>query len=126
MARARLWSIETPDLYRVETKICEGARVADTYATTFGSRTIRFDADHGFLLNEKPVKIHGDCNHHDFAGVGIAMPDNLQEWRIKKLQELGANAWRCSHSVPSPEFLDACDRLGMLVMDENRHLASST
>jgi beta-galactosidase len=122
---ALLWSCETPRVYRVNTELVRDGRAVDTYTTTFGLRTIRFDPDHGFFLNEKHVKLQGFCNHHDFAGVGIAMPDNLQEWRIKKLQEMGANAWRCSHSVPSSEFLDACDRLGMLVIDENRHLAST-
>lgn len=125
VTRVRLWSCETPQLYRVRTQVLRAGAVVDHSTTTIGFRTLRFDADKGFFLNEKPVKIRGFCNHHDFAGVGIAMPDNLQEWRIKKLQEMGANAWRCSHSVPSPEFLDACDRLGMLVLDENRHLAST-
>ena len=123
---AQLWSCETPNLYRVETKIMRGQEVVDIYETPFGIRTIRFDVDQGFFLNEKPVKIYGTCNHLDFAGVGIAMPDNLQEWRIRKTQEMGANAWRCAHNPPSPEFLDACDRLGMLVMDETRHLADTT
>jgi len=126
VAQALLWSCETPYLYRVSTQIIKDGRAIDSYTTPFGLRTIRFDVDQGFFLNEKPVKLQGFCNHHDFAGVGIAMPDNLQEWRIKKLQEMGANAWRCSHSVPSPEFLDACDRLGLLVLDENRHLAFTT
>lgn len=121
----QLWSCKTPKLYHLTTRIVRQGATVDTYSTPVGLRSIRFDADKGFFLNEKPVKIYGFCNHHDFAGVGIAVPDNLQEWRIKKLQEMGANAWRCSHSVPSAEFLDACDRLGMLVLDENRHLAST-
>lgn len=125
VAAAKLWSCESPNLYRVKTKILRGKDVVDAYETPFGVRTIRFDVDKGFFLNEKPVKIYGTCNHLDFAGVGIAMPDNLQEWRIRKTQEMGANAWRCSHNPPSPEFLDSCDRLGMLVMDENRHLADT-
>ena len=76
----------------------------------------------GFFLNDKPVKIQGTCNHQDFAGVGIAMPDSLLEWRVKKLKAMGSNAYRMSHNPPTAELLDACDRLGMLVMDEARHL----
>ena len=71
-------------------------------------------------------KIQGVCNHQDFAGIGIAVPDTLQAWRVRKMKGLGANAWRMSHNPPNPELLDACDRLGMLVMDENRKLGDST
>ena len=93
--------------------------------TPFGIRTIRFDAAKGFFLNGKSVKIQGVCNHQDFAGVGVAVPDTLEQWRVKKLKEMGANAWRMSHNPPNPELLDACDQLGMLVMDENRHLGDT-
>ena len=88
-------------------------------------RTIRFDPNRGFFLNGQPVKIKGTCNHQDFAGVGVALPDRLYEFRVQKLKEMGANAMRLSHNEMAPELLDACDRLGMLVMAENRHLDDS-
>ena len=71
------------------------------------------------------MKIQGTCNHQDFAGIGIAVPDTLEYWRVKTLQDMGANAWRMSHNPPTPSLLDACDDLGMLVMDENRNLGDS-
>jgi beta-galactosidase len=117
---AKLWSLESPNLYTLLTKIKSGGRIVDTYETTFGIRTIRFDADKGFFLNGKHVPVNGMCNHQDHAGVGAALPDRLQYFRIEKLKEFGCNAYRTSHNPPTPELLDACDRLGMLVMDENR------
>ena len=124
IASAKLWSCESPQMYRAITRIVRDGQPIDEYTTPFGIRTIRFDVDRGFLLNERPQQMLGTCNHLDFAGVGVAMPDNLQIWRIAKLKEMGSNAWRCSHNPPSSEFLDACDRMGILVMDENRHLAT--
>jgi len=125
LARPALWSVETPRMYRLHTEIVQGGRVVDATDTPFGIRTIRFDAEKGFFLNGRPVKIKGTCNHQDFAGVGIAMPDSLLYWRIKKLKEMGSNAYRTSHNPPTAELLDACDKLGMLVMDENRHLGDT-
>ena len=125
VARPRLWSLETPYLYRLVTTVRRDGRVVDTTETPFGIRTLRFDPDTGFYLNGKPVKIQGVCNHQDFIGVGVGVPDTLEAWRVKKLKEMGANGWRMSHNPPTPELLDACDRLGMLVMDENRHLGDS-
>ncbi len=121
----RLWSLEMPHLYHLVTTIEEDGQPVDTVQTPFGIRTIRFDANKGFFLNGKHVKIQGTCNHQDFAGLGIAVPDTLEYWRVEKLKEMGANAWRMSHNPPTPSLLDACDRLGMLVMDENRHLGDS-
>jgi len=117
----RLWSPDTPTLYKVRTEIVLSGKVIDAVNTSFGIRTIRFDANHGFFLNGRPLKIKGTCNHQDFAGIGNAVPDRLEYWRVKKLKAMGSNAWRMSHNTPNPELLDACDRLGMLVMDENRH-----
>ena len=124
LADAKLWSCESPHMYQAITRVVRDGRTIDEYATPFGIRTIRFDVDRGFLLNERPQPMLGTCNHLDFAAVGVALPDNLQIWRIAKLKEMGSNAWRCSHNPPSSEFLDACDRMGILVMDENRHLVT--
>jgi beta-galactosidase len=125
VAQSQLWSLETPRLYRLETSVRESGQVIDQVSTPFGIRTIRYDAEKGFFLNGRSVKIQGTCNHQDFAGIGIAVPDSMEYWRVKKLKEMGANAWRMSHNPPTPELLDACDRLGMLVMDENRHLGDT-
>ncbi|HQF48061.1 MAG TPA: beta-galactosidase GalA [Flavobacterium alvei] len=122
---ATLWSIENPYLYQMTTSIFEDEKLVDTFETTFGIRTIRFDANEGFFLNEKHVKIKGTNNHQDHAGVGAAMPDALQDFRIKTLKSFGSNAYRCSHNPPTPELLEACDRLGMLVIDENRLMGST-
>jgi beta-galactosidase len=101
-----------------------GATV-DAYATTFGIRTLRWDAERGFMLNGKRVKIKGTCNHPQHAGVGTAVPDALHVWRLAKLRELGSNAYRCSHYAAPTELLDECDRTGMLVLAENRWAGSS-
>lgn len=121
-----LWSLEEPYLYKLVTTIVNGETLIDEYETTFGIRTIRFDANEGFFLNDKHVKIKGTNNHQDHAGVGAAIPDALQDFRIKTLKDFGCNAYRCSHNPPTPELLDACDRLGMLVIDENRLLGTTT
>jgi beta-galactosidase len=86
---------------------------------------VRFDADQGFFLNDKPVKIKGTCNHQDHAGVGSALPDRLQSYRIERLKSMGSNGLRTSHNPPTPELLDACDRLGMMVMCETRMMSSN-
>ncbi len=121
-----LWSLDDPYLYKLITTVMDGGKTIDQYETSFGIRTFRFDANKGFFLNGKNIKIHGTNNHQDHAGVGVAMPDALQEYRIKKLKEFGCNAYRCSHHPPTPELLDACDRLGMLVIDENRLMGVSS
>ena len=108
-------------LYRSARRFAAVAAVLDEVTTHCGFRTIRFDADKGFFLNDQPLKLKGTCNHQDHAGVGVAVPDSLWEFRLRKLKEMGSNAYRCSHNPPAAEFLDACDRLGMLVMDENRN-----
>ena len=121
----RLWSLEERNRYTVVTEISRGGRVVDRHAQKFGVRTLRFDPDNGFFLNEKPVKLNGVCNHQDFIGVGVAMTDSLLYYRMKRLQEFGCNAIRCSHNPMTPAMYDACDELGLLVMDENRHPGSS-
>jgi beta-galactosidase len=121
----QVWSLETPNLYRAVTTVEVDGKVVDQDSPTFGIRTLRFDADRGFLLNGKPVKIKGTCNHQDHAGVGEAIPDRIQAYRLERLKWMGSNGCRTSHNAPTPEFLDACDRMGMLVMDETRTMSSS-
>ena len=123
--KPQLWSIESPNLYQLRTTVSQNGAPVDVTTTTFGVRTIRYDADKGFFLNGRHVEIQGTCNHQDFAGVGIAVPDSLQPWRVEQLKKAGCNAWRTAHNPPSDALLDACDRLGMMVMDENRHLGDA-
>jgi beta-galactosidase len=120
-----LWSPDEPVLYKVYTVVKQNGLSVDTLTTKCGFRTIRFTADSGFYLNDKPLKLMGVCNHQDHAGVGVAVPNSLWDFRLKKLKEMGANAYRCAHNPPSAEFLDACDRIGILVMDENRNFNPS-
>ena len=93
----------------------------DRYETPFGIRTVRWDPNKGFFLNGKRVELKGTCDHQDHAGVGVAVPDELNVFRVaSSSRKWDRNAIRTSHNPPTPELLDACDRLGMLVMDENR------
>lgn len=119
------WSCEVPNLYQLVTKIVNNGFTVDQISTCFGIRSVRFDPDQGFFLNGKSVKLKGTNNHQDHAGVGSAVPDELQAFRIARLKIMGCNAYRCAHHPPTPELLDACDRLGMLVIDENRLMGSS-
>ena len=121
----RLWSLDDPHLYTVRTELKDGDTVIDTCRSRFGVRDIRFDAKEGFFLNGQGMKIKGTNNHQDHAGVGVAIPDALQYWRVKQLKDMGANTWRCSHNPPTPELLDACDELGMMVIDETRMMTST-
>jgi beta-galactosidase len=120
----QLWSPESPKLYKLVTTVSVDGKIVDRQETEFGIRTVAFDKDKGFLLNGQPYQIKGTCNHQDMAGVGVALPDALQYFRIAKLKEMGDNAYRTSHNAPTPELLEACDRLGMLVLDENRIVGS--
>ena len=115
-----LWSPADPYLYQVETTITQQGKVTDCYLTTTGIRDIAFDAEKGFLLNGQPLKLKGVNMHQDHAGVGAAIPDALQAWRIKQLKGIGCNAYRASHNPMTPALLDICDREGILVIDENR------
>lgn len=121
----RLWSISLPQLYKLRTTIFDGDQTTDESTIIFGIRTISFDAKKGFFLNGQHVKIQGAGCHQDMAGLGIAVPDSLQDWRVAQLKKIGCNAWRTAHNPPNEALLDACDRLGMLVMDENRHLGDN-
>jgi len=121
----RLWSLDDPYLYRVTAVVLSAGKSVDEITHRFGVRSFRFDATQGFFLNEKHIKIQGTNNHHDHAGIGSALPDYMQYYRIRLLKNMGVNACRTSHNPPTPAFLDACDSLGMLVLDENRLLNSS-
>ncbi len=125
VSRPQLWSLEERNLYKLVTEVQAGSAVVDRYETRFGIRTVAFDAEKGFLLNGKVVKLKGTCNHQDHAGIGAALPDAVQYYRVRKLQEMGCNSLRTSHNPPTPELLDACDQLGMLVFDETRMMSSN-
>jgi len=125
VASPELWSLEKPTLYSVRTVVKRDGVNVDEVTTPCGFRTIRFDADKGFFLNDQHLELDGTCNHQDMAGVGVAVPDSIWDFRVRKLKEMGSNAYRCAHNPPAKEFLDACDRLGLLVMDENRDFGSS-
>ncbi len=116
----KLWSVDTPNLYLLKI-------MADDENTEvrFGIRSVAFDPDRGLLINGLPQKVRGACVHQDFGGVGVALTDNLQYYKIKRLKDMGVNAYRCSHNAPAPALLDACDELGMLVMDETRMFGTS-
>ena len=113
-----LWSPESPKLYRVVTQVVQDGKAVDEVATPFGIRSIAWSAEQGFVLNGSPVKMTGGCVHHDHGPLGAAAYDRAEERRVQILKESGFNAVRTAHNPPSPAFLEACDRLGMLVMDE--------
>lgn len=125
VASPKLWSVDAPNLYTVRTTVLQGGKPLDTVDTQAGFRTLRFDAKHGFFLNDQPLKLKGTSNHQDHAGVGVAVPDSLWDFRLRKLKEMGSNAFRSAHNPPARELLDAADRLGMLVMNETRHFNAS-
>ena len=102
--QSAFWSLEAPHLYLSRLLSKRAARRVDRYPTRFGIRTIKFDPDEGFFLNGQPVKIQGTCNHQDHAGVGSALPDRIQYYRIEKLKEMGVNGYRTSHNAPTPEL----------------------
>lgn len=112
----RLWSPDAPHLYTLELK-------GESF--TYGIRTVAFDSENGLILNGRKIPVKGVCCHQDHAGVGVALPDAIQDYRIRRLKDMGVNAYRCSHHPPTPELLDACDRLGVLVMDETRLFAAT-
>lgn len=120
-----LWSVEEPNLYSAIVSVSTGSVVRDGERIQFGVRTAVFTADKGFFLNGKPMKIQGTCNHQDHAGVGAALPDRLQAYRIAVLQAMGCNSVRTSHNIPTPEWVEACDRMGMTMMCETRQMSSN-
>lgn len=116
----QLWSPDSPILYKVKSVVRQNGKVMDEVTTSCGFRTICFDKDTGFWLNGENIKIKGVCNHQDHAGVGVAMPDALWEFRLRKLKEMGVNAYRAAHNPTSKEFMAMCDSMGIMVLDENR------
>jgi beta-galactosidase len=120
-----LWSPETPNLYSAIVSVESDGKVRDAERISFGVRDIKWDADKGFFLNGKSVKIKGTCNHQDHAGVGAALPDRMQSYRLGVLKEMGGNAVRTSHNMPTPELVEACDRMGMMMMCETRLMSAN-
>jgi len=114
----RLWSIEEPYLYELISEVYLGDEMTDRTSTLFGIRTIDFSPDKGFLLNGENVLLQGACMHHDNGPLGARAYDRAEERRVEIMKANGYNAIRTAHNPPSPAFLDACDRLGMLVIDE--------
>ena len=125
LTNVQLWDLDNPYLYKVVSVVKSGYQIVHQAKTRFGIKNVKFDAKEGFFLNGKQIKIQGTNNHQDHAGIGSALPDYLQYYRIKLLKEMGSNAYRASHNAPTPELLEACDSLGMLVLDEQRLLNSS-
>ena len=120
-----LWSVDTPNLYSAVVSVETEGKVRDAERVSFGVRTVLFDADKGFFLNGKSLKIQGTCNHQDHAGVGAALPDGLQWFRLNVLRGMGCNAVRTSHNMPTPEWVEGCDRLGLMMMCETRQMSSN-
>lgn len=120
-----LWDLEKTYMYNLHTVLSVDGKECDTYDTPFGIRDMRFDADTGFYLNGKHIRIQGLCCHHDHAGVGIAANESICEYRMSQMKSMGANAYRSSHHMPTPELLDICDRMGILVFDETRRMSSN-
>lgn len=121
---AHLWDVDDPYLYKLTTRIFDGERLLDEDEVSFGVRKTHFDADKGFFLNGRQLKIKGLCCHHDHAGAGIGIPDSIWEYRIAQLKKMGANAYRSAHHQASDVVLDICDRMGMLVFAETRRMSS--
>jgi beta-galactosidase len=121
----KLWSVDEPNLYAAIVTVESDGKSRDAERIGFGVRTAVFDAGKGFFLNGKSIKIQGTCNHQDHAGVGAALPDRLQWFRLGVLREMGCNAVRTSHNMPTPEWVEACDRMGVLMMCETRQMSSS-
>jgi beta-galactosidase len=125
LANPALWSVDAPTLYSAIVTVEAGGKPRDAERVAFGVRTAVFDAEKGFFLNGKSIKIQGTCNHQDHAGVGAAVPDRLQWFRLGVMREMGCNAVRTSHNMPTPEWVEACDRMGLMMMCETRQMNSS-
>ncbi len=121
----KLWDIDSPCLYYAVTTVERGGEVIDEVTNRFGFRTFHFDADKGFFLNGRHVKLKGVCCHQDYGITGKAVPDNIYRYRIQLMKEMGANAYRTSHYPHAEATMDALDEEGMLVMDETRWFTST-
>ena len=113
-----LWSVNNPYQYKLVTQVIKNAKVLDEYTTPVGIRYFNFDADKGFSLNGKPMKILGVCDHHDLGSLGAAINTRALERQLQMLKAMGCNGIRTSHNPPAPELLDLCDKMGFIVMDE--------
>ena len=120
-----LWSPDDPHLYTAVVKVVADGTLRDAERVTFGIRSAVFDASRGFLLNGQPLKIKGTCNHQDHAGIGAALPDRMQAFRLGILKDMGCNAVRTSHNMPTPEWVEACDDMGVMVMCETRQMGAN-
>ena len=125
LSNPALWSPDAPNLYTAIVTVEAAGKTRDAERVSFGVRTVLFDADKGFFLNGKSLKIQGTCNHHDHAGVGAALPDRMQYFRLGVMKEMGCNAVRTSHNQPTPEWVEACDRMGVMMMCEARQMSSN-
>lgn len=119
VSNPKLWSCETPYIYTLRTEVSSGGRVVDTYETTTGFRSFRFDPATGFWLNGKNFKLNGVCEHHDFGCLGAALNEDALHRKLVKLKAMGVNSIRSSHNPPAPELLNMCDTMGLIVMDES-------
>ena len=120
LRKARLWSCDDPYLYSLSVSLYDGGVLLDRCTIPAGLRSVNFDPDRGFSLNGKPMKLKGVCLHHDAGVLGAAVPDAVWERRLRILRDsVGVNAIRTSHNIQAPAFYDICDRLGLMVMDEN-------
>ena len=119
VSKPRLWSCETPNIYNVRTEVVVGGKVIDTYETTTGFRSFKFDPQTGFWLNGKNFKLNGVCEHHDFGCLGAALNEDAMHRKLTKLKAMGVNSIRSSHNPPAPELLNMCDTMGLIVMDES-------
>lgn len=125
ISKPAIWSLQQPNLYYAVAIVESNGTQRDRDLVSFGVRTLTWDLEQGFLLNGKKTPIQGTCNHQDHAGVGSALPDRLQAFRVEVLKGMGCNAIRTSHNPPTPELIDACDRLGVLVLCETRTMSSN-
>ncbi|MCJ8210023.1 DUF4982 domain-containing protein [Mucilaginibacter sp. RS28] len=118
ISKPQLWSVDKAALYKVDLQLVKAGKILDNETVNIGLRSFRFSADSGFFLNGKNIKIKGVCMHHDLGALGAAVNTRAMERQLQILQQMGCNAIRTSHNPPAPEFLDLCDRMGLLVMDE--------
>ena len=119
LANPELWSVDTPLLYSVKSKVYDGEVLKDEYSTRFGVRTIEIVPEYGMFINGEPVKFKGVCNHHDLGPLGAAVNDAAIRRQIRIMKDMGCNAIRTSHNMPAPELVEACDEMGMMLMVES-------